>query len=362
MKRNDCSIVQDLLPLYMEDMLQPDTVDYVNDHLSGCETCTNLLAELKSADTPAPDAEDARTGDQQVLKLLWKKLTLQSSIVEILSVVYLILHCFPWTEPQSIKDASHGFFLLVFTLFPLFMGVSEAFCGPLPRNKTLLRTAIILPVALLPLLYLIGNVQTLLLEFSQGKYENAAPAFRHETVWSLLSAAIRPAFLLTVVCGILITVISLYHLWSNHLQQYPPAPDKRIRFFTRLTFCFSILIFLLHFIPLPTHNNANIYPFATINLFYGAIPFCFAIVACLCHISSLKGAVLAALLTLPLLFFAIWPILALCFPSAVPNYFWMGSYSLAPLYNILFFFLSILLSATAICSVWYKLKQQTREK
>ena len=29
MKRNDCSIVQDLLPLYIEEMLQPDTAEYV---------------------------------------------------------------------------------------------------------------------------------------------------------------------------------------------------------------------------------------------------------------------------------------------------------------------------------------------
>ena len=68
MKRNDCSIVQDLLPLYIEEMLQPDTVEYVEDHLSGCEGCTSLLAELKNDDPPAPDAEDARTGDQRVLK------------------------------------------------------------------------------------------------------------------------------------------------------------------------------------------------------------------------------------------------------------------------------------------------------
>ena len=187
MNRNDCSIVQDLLPLYMEDMLRPDTAEYVVDHLSGCENCSNLLAELKTETAPTPDAEETRKGDQRVLKSLWKKLTLQSSILVILGVVYLILHCFPWINPQDIEEGynSNWLPLLLFTALPLYMGISESSHYSHSRNQALLRTGIILPVALVPLFFLIGNAQTLFFDFSQGKYENAAPAFRHETLWSL---------------------------------------------------------------------------------------------------------------------------------------------------------------------------------
>ena len=35
----ECSIVRDLLPLYVEDMVSPDTGEFVKEHLNGCEEC-----------------------------------------------------------------------------------------------------------------------------------------------------------------------------------------------------------------------------------------------------------------------------------------------------------------------------------
>lgn len=48
----DCSIVQDLLPLYTEDMLREGTKEYVDGHLAQCEACRAELAALK-ADVPS---------------------------------------------------------------------------------------------------------------------------------------------------------------------------------------------------------------------------------------------------------------------------------------------------------------------
>lgn len=48
----DCSIVQDLLPLYAEDMLREGTKEYVDGHLTQCEACRAELAALK-ADVPS---------------------------------------------------------------------------------------------------------------------------------------------------------------------------------------------------------------------------------------------------------------------------------------------------------------------
>ena len=50
----DCSIVQDLLPLYAEDMLREETKEYVDGHLAQCEACRAELAALKADVTPAP--------------------------------------------------------------------------------------------------------------------------------------------------------------------------------------------------------------------------------------------------------------------------------------------------------------------
>ena len=50
----DCSIVQDLLPLYAEDMLREETKEYVEGHLAQCEACRTELTALKTEDvTPA---------------------------------------------------------------------------------------------------------------------------------------------------------------------------------------------------------------------------------------------------------------------------------------------------------------------
>lgn len=53
----DCSIVQDLLPLYAEDMVKPETKEFVEGHLAGCEACRNELDALKADVKPAPEVQ-----------------------------------------------------------------------------------------------------------------------------------------------------------------------------------------------------------------------------------------------------------------------------------------------------------------
>ena len=52
--KNDCSIVQDLLPLYAEDMVKPETREFVEGHLADCAVCRAELDALKADATPAP--------------------------------------------------------------------------------------------------------------------------------------------------------------------------------------------------------------------------------------------------------------------------------------------------------------------
>ena len=62
-----CSIVQDLLPLYAEDMLREETKEYVNGHLAQCEACRAELAALKADVTPAPvNAQPLRSLKKQL--------------------------------------------------------------------------------------------------------------------------------------------------------------------------------------------------------------------------------------------------------------------------------------------------------
>ena len=43
-----CSIVQDLLPLYEEDMLREETKEFVDGHLAQCAACRAELDALKA--------------------------------------------------------------------------------------------------------------------------------------------------------------------------------------------------------------------------------------------------------------------------------------------------------------------------
>ena len=69
----DCSIVQDLLPLYAEDMLREETKEFVNGHLSQCAACRAELDALKADVKPAPvSAQPLRDLKRQLRR---KKLT-----------------------------------------------------------------------------------------------------------------------------------------------------------------------------------------------------------------------------------------------------------------------------------------------
>ena len=63
----DCTIVQDLLPLYAEDMLREETKKFVDAHLAQCEACRAELAALKADVTPAPvNAQPLRSLKKQL--------------------------------------------------------------------------------------------------------------------------------------------------------------------------------------------------------------------------------------------------------------------------------------------------------
>ena len=69
----DCSIVQDLLPLYEEDMLREETKEFVDGHLAQCAACRAELDALKADVKPAPvSAQPLRDLKRQLRR---KKLT-----------------------------------------------------------------------------------------------------------------------------------------------------------------------------------------------------------------------------------------------------------------------------------------------
>ena len=45
--KTECSVVRDLLPLYIEDMVSTETAQYINEHLKNCIECQAELANMR---------------------------------------------------------------------------------------------------------------------------------------------------------------------------------------------------------------------------------------------------------------------------------------------------------------------------
>lgn len=46
--KNECKIVRDVLPLYLEDMVSEETADFVKEHLAKCAECSAELDAMKA--------------------------------------------------------------------------------------------------------------------------------------------------------------------------------------------------------------------------------------------------------------------------------------------------------------------------
>ena len=47
--KNECNIIKDILPLYVEDMVSADTSAFVEEHLEKCAECRAELEDMKKS-------------------------------------------------------------------------------------------------------------------------------------------------------------------------------------------------------------------------------------------------------------------------------------------------------------------------
>lgn len=94
--QNKCSIVQDLLPLYVEGMVSEDTARYIEEHLADCEKCRAELEFLQN-DRPAsfsvPNEESAAP-----LKKIMHRINRKFYSMAYLLMIFLIFLGFTWTD------------------------------------------------------------------------------------------------------------------------------------------------------------------------------------------------------------------------------------------------------------------------
>ena len=102
--KTECSIVRDLLPLYVEDMVNPETAQYIKSHLAGCPECQAELESLKEGEgltaiekKPTADIEDSKP-----FKKIMKRMNRQFYSIAYAALIFLIFLGFGWTGGENL--------------------------------------------------------------------------------------------------------------------------------------------------------------------------------------------------------------------------------------------------------------------
>ena len=102
--KTECSVVRDLLPLYIENMVSEETTQYINEHLKNCDDCkaelTNLKegVELSTIETRvAPTSDDVKP-----FKKMMKRMNRQFYSIAYAAIIFFIFLGFGWTAGNNL--------------------------------------------------------------------------------------------------------------------------------------------------------------------------------------------------------------------------------------------------------------------
>ncbi|TYP74645.1 zf-HC2 domain-containing protein [Paenibacillus methanolicus] len=92
MKRISCEIIQDLLPLYHDEVCSTESVALIEAHLADCERCSAELNAIKAA-IRLPEADVANNYDEAAaikeIAVLWRRSKVKSLMMGLLAAVLL---------------------------------------------------------------------------------------------------------------------------------------------------------------------------------------------------------------------------------------------------------------------------------
>ena len=84
----NCNVIRDLLPLYAEDMVSPESKALVEDHLQDCESCTKELENLKN--TPKLPLEVETGSLRRVENAIQKRRTLTALAAAMTAIALIV--------------------------------------------------------------------------------------------------------------------------------------------------------------------------------------------------------------------------------------------------------------------------------
>ncbi len=138
--KNDCSIVRDLLPLYVEDMVSKDTAEFVDEHLKDCTDCSEELKMLKEGGITETESEiaEAEKAKAKSFKKVMKKLNTRFNSFFSLLIVFAIVLGAAWSESETLLNnillmpiiGAFGYFVFSYKAFykiPLLVTLTQLF-------------------------------------------------------------------------------------------------------------------------------------------------------------------------------------------------------------------------------------------
>lgn len=101
--KNECKIVRDVLPLYLEDMVSEETADFVKEHLSNCAECSAELESMKAdekVDTMGIETSEQRKHGANAIVAIKKKIRKRKWIAVAITAgcllaAIILFHTFP---------------------------------------------------------------------------------------------------------------------------------------------------------------------------------------------------------------------------------------------------------------------------
>lgn len=104
--KKECAIVQDLFPLYEEDLLLAETKEFVEEHLKNCQQCRSIAQQGK---IPLPtEVKPGNTTKKMIRKITVKLTTIQIIFVAIAFILAMGTTIF--------SEQSGFFFILTYTI------------------------------------------------------------------------------------------------------------------------------------------------------------------------------------------------------------------------------------------------------
>ncbi|MBR3715527.1 MAG: zf-HC2 domain-containing protein [Clostridia bacterium] len=102
--KTECSVVRDLLPLYVENMVNSETEQYVKSHLEKCPECKAELACLIAEEdlTVIKKRSDENIDEARPLKKIMKKINRQLYTLSYFLIIFFIFLGFGWTGGENL--------------------------------------------------------------------------------------------------------------------------------------------------------------------------------------------------------------------------------------------------------------------